>query len=373
MNIEDLKSSAMVRIPVTTGALHNTYGKYWASISNFIMGLHDLRPRHGTFTNPWGASSNPIFAAPVLRANNDSLSDMMDRRACELLDISARENRPLAVLWSGGIDSTGVLSSLIKNSTNNEQIHVYCSQKSIVENPFFYKNHIVGKLKCFHVRQLDCNEDFIDANILLHGDPGDCLFGPSMAMYAKLMPAGDHLRPWRDQRPAIIDGIESLRSIPGFAKWYVDKISDNIDEVNLYNIDTVSDWWWWHYFNLKWEFSNLRPFFDSRKNPYTTVSTHHLKKYADTTFFNTAEFQSWSYTNLPRLCLDKKGHKADLKQYIFELDKNEFYKNNKVKTVSNFGIIDNRPAVLTKDLYSYFDSDPGVTELLVSCLEDYRG
>jgi hypothetical protein len=371
--VEQLKSSAMVRIPIEEGPVENIHGRYWACISYFILGLHDVRPRLGTFTNPWSATSNPIFAMPKLEHISTSLSDLMDQRACELLKISAKDGRPIAVMWSGGIDSTGVLTSLIKNATNPEQIHVYCSQKSILENPVFYKNHIVGKLKCEHIRTMDVNEDFIDANILVHGDPGDCLFGPSMPMYAHLIPSGGHNLPWKDQRAEIVRGIENGKSIPGFADWYVNKIADNIEEVNLYNIHTVSDFWWWHYINLKWEFSLLRPFFETRKNLHSTISAEHINRYADSSFYNTDTFQSWSYSNLHRLCVDQKNHKADLKQYIFELDKNEFYRQNKSKTVSVAGIMDKRPLMLTKDFYSYMPRNSGMSETVLSLLEDYKG
>jgi hypothetical protein len=371
--VEELRLSVMVKNPINIDNIENRYGKYWANISYFILGLHDVRARMGTFTNPWNATSNPIFAAPKLVHVSDSLSDLMNKRACELLAISSKENRPIAILWSGGIDSTGVVSSFIKNCTNPEQIHIYCSQKSILENPMFYKNHIVGKFKCHHIRTMDVNEQFIDANILIHGDPGDCLFGPSMPMYSHLIPSGAHQQSWKDHRNDLIQGIEYTKANPGFAEWYVNKVSDNIEEVNLYNIHTVTDWWWWHYFNLKWEFSMMRPFFETRRNLRSTISKKHIQSYADTSFFNTAEFQSWSYSNLHRLCIDQKQHKADLKQYIYELDKNEFYKSNKAKTMSLSGIVGNRPLLMDKDFYSYMPQDTEMVETMRSLLEDYKG
>jgi hypothetical protein len=364
-------------LPIELGVIHNMPGRYWGHISYFILGLHDVRPRIGTFTNPWGAVSNPIFAQPKVRFVGDSLSDLMDRRACELLDISARENRTIAVMWSGGIDSTGVLTALIKNCTNLDQLEVFCSQKSILENPVFFKNHISNKIKCSHVRELDVSEQFIDNNILVHGDPGDCLFGPSMPMYEQLVTTGAHRESWKNHRKDLIHGIASVKTIiPGFADWYVNKVSDNIEECEAfspYKIDSVSDWWWWHYFNLKWEFSLLRPFFETRKDLRTTISQAHLKRYADTVFFNSDDFQNWSYSNLDNLCIDKAHHKAPIKKYICEFDKNEFYMKNKPKTVSLAGVIANRPMVLNKDLYSYFSSDDGLSETMRQLLEDYKG
>jgi len=184
-HIENLKSSALVNLPIGVGwaNISNPCGQYWASIGSYVLGLHDVRPRQGTFTNPWGATSNPLFAAPKLKFDNNTLATLLDRRANELLSLDQR----IAIMWSGGIDSTCVLAALIKNSTNLSQLVIYCSNKSIQENPEFYNKLIKNKIECREVDELDVTNEFIDEHVLLHGDPGDCVFGPSMPMYRHLL------------------------------------------------------------------------------------------------------------------------------------------------------------------------------------------
>ena len=274
-----LPTSAMVKQPISYAPLDikNPYGQYWLVIGDYISGLHDVRARQGTFTNPWSAASNPVFAAPAVRAVNDSLGDLLDRRASELLSTQRR----LAVMWSGGIDSTCVLTALLKNTSNLDQLVVYLTKTSIAENPEFYKNFIENKIECRDTDALDISNEFLNSYILLHGDPGDCLYCPSMMMYKHLLPDNRHLLPWRTNRNLIAEGIDRYRArpdrknvwfVPGFTDWYVNKVSNNIEEVGGYEINTIADWWWWHYFNLKWEFSILRPFYIPRTNRRSTIS-----------------------------------------------------------------------------------------------------
>ena len=330
------------------------------------MGLHDVRARQGTFTRPWGSKTIPTFQTPVLSYTNDTLETLLNRRACELLSLS----KTIAIMWSGGIDSTTALTAFLKNTQNLEQLVVYLSETSINENPEFYKNYIQNKIQCRDVRRLDVTDEFIENNILVHGDPADCIFGPSMGMYKHLLADNRHRAPWRENRNLIVEGISNRGNDTGFANWYVNKVSDNIEEVGM-DILSISDWWWWHYFNLKWEFSMLRPFFYMRSGR-SGVTDETLNKYNQTSFYNTDYFQSWSYVNLARLCHDPALHKIDAKKYIFEFDHNHDYLNNKYKSESIVDDILKRPAYLDKNLKRYFANDPGLVEAQIELLEEYR-
>ena len=237
-HLDQLATSSVVNLPIGLDGINisNPKGRYWAEIISNIMGSHDIRPRLGTFTNPWSAISNPLFSAPSLTYISDDLGTLLDRRSHELLT----QTLPIAVMWSGGIDSTCVLTSLIKNSKDTSQLIVYCNHKSINENPEFYKQFIDGKIECRDSTTLKVTGDFIDSHALLTGDPGDCLFGPSMAMYAELLPDNKHTLAWRDNRNLIARGIVSIGASTGFAEWYTDKVSDNIEEVGVENINSIS-------------------------------------------------------------------------------------------------------------------------------------
>jgi hypothetical protein len=381
-HLEQLRTSAMVKLPIFLDDadidINNHYGRHWSKIAEYVVAMDDIRPRQGTFTNPWGAIADPLFAAPPVRAVHDSLGNLLDQRACDLL----QDTRRIAVMWSGGIDSTCMLAALIKNTRCLDQLVVYCSRASVEENTYFYKNHILGQIETRDTSTLDITDDFIQTHVLLHGDPADCLYGPSMPMYALLLPKQQQLLPWQNNRHLLVHGIihykNHLSWKPAgceveFANWYVDKVSVNIEEVRTHEISTIADWWWWHYFNLKWQFSILRPFYGLRKSRRPTLSRRSLESYVATTFYNTEYFQNWSYTNLGTLCRDPAKHKIAAKQYIFELDQNEFYFSNKRKTVSMSSDSNKWPSYLDQNLKPYYITDPGVKEAMLELLEQYTG
>jgi hypothetical protein len=58
------------------------------------------------------------FQIPNIDPNfNMSYEDCCNKRAVEIINLSRRLNKPIRVLYSGGIDSTLTLVSLIKNFT----------------------------------------------------------------------------------------------------------------------------------------------------------------------------------------------------------------------------------------------------------------
>jgi len=316
----------------------NIHGLRWKGTVNHIIGAHDLRARQGTFVTPWGAPSNPLYAAPEFRENTSSLSDLLDQRALEILAISKLQGKKVMALWSGGIDSTTVLVSLIKNwpKQDLENLVIVMNTNSIIENIEFYQKFISNKIACMNYTKLDMNNDVLSKNIIIHGDPADCIYGPSTPAYRPLIDSGQHLEPYEkhlDRMAEIIQPSEGASHyIEGFGKWWVEKVTANLKEVNPANVTTVSDWWWWTYYNFKWEFSCQRPFTFSRNDFKIGISKENQKDFANTTFYNTPEFQNWSYTNLKNLVgKDLSTHKIKARRYIYEFDKNELYFKNKTK------------------------------------------
>ena len=373
-------------------AVKSKLGRYWNSAKDVVVAVTDLRARQGTFTTPWGAESDPLLTPPPFVTIPDSLSDLLDARAIELAAIAKIQNKQILVWWSGGIDSTLVLSSFIKNlsASDLELVTVLLSSESITENPEFYKNFIHGRINCMPYLNFRLTNDALNNYIVLTGDPADCLFGPSISMYRHLMPEGRHLLPFNDNRKLIANAIElrnlalvKRENIEGFGNWYVDKISDNLLEVAPPGVETIADWWWWHYYNFKWEFSVWRPMLRRRcdGDEFAEIDDCNLESFAKNTFFNTDKFQQWSYTNLKTLIGNNiEGHKKQARDYILELDKNQTYYNTKIKRES-VPLYDNsknrklrRPILWDKHWVGYFDFQH--KDLLRECidrLENYKG
>lgn len=390
-NIDELIKSNSTLVLRTYSPIKNIKGRYWVGIRSMLFGSSDVRSRIGTFNNPWLAESSIIHKPPPLIYINDKLKDLVDARAIELNDYAKKNNKRILIQWSGGIDSTLVLSAFIKNisAADLSNVAVILTLNSIIENYDFYRTQIAGKISCVNWLDIEITDEVLRNNLILHGDPADCLFGPSISMYGPLIADKRHLEPFKDNINLIAKTIDLPKfdvinkfQLQGFGRWYAEKITENILEVKPDNITSIADWWWWHYFNFKWEFSLSRPFQRRRTlgNENTGLSTDLINEFFYTAFFNTHRFQQWSYSNLPYLVgNDVKNHKREAKQYIYELDQNQKYLTHKVKVESvpiyDQGLALNlrRPIMWDQNWKGYHTDYPKLVHTCVSKLEQYKG
>src|ERR1700733_10926414 len=103
--------------------------------------------RTGTITFPIKTKS--LFPMPAYRTFTKTYEEVCNARAKELLERAEKLDVSLYSFWSGGMDSTTVLVSLLKNATasQKDRIVVLMSEESISENPNFYRDHVRGKLR----------------------------------------------------------------------------------------------------------------------------------------------------------------------------------------------------------------------------------
>jgi len=351
------------------------------------MGIIDLRARVGTFTTPWNIPSNSLYKIPEFKIINDSLEDLLDERALEIYNSAKKTNKKIAIMWSGGIDSTSVLTAFLKNVpvADKNIITVVCDTNSILENIEFYKKYISNKLTCIHYRTINITQEFLQSYILLHGDPGDCLFGPSISKYQYFIDRGLHLEPWKNHLDKMkelleIPHIDPTSYQPGFGDWYVNKITNNLEETKQSTyLTSIAEWWFWTYYNFKWEFSCQRPFAYLRRDFTTKFSDNVIKEFAQNTFFNTEKFQQWAYSNIKKnIPKDFSLHKKEVKMYIYEFTKNLDYLKHKSKLPArpaNLDLITSspfQPIYYTKNWQGVLDDSLSIQTLKV-LLERYQG
>lgn len=385
-----IKNNRTIILPNVT--IENKLGRYWNSAKDVVVAVTDLRARQGTFVTPWRGSADPLFTPPPFETISESLAELLDQRAIELAAIAKMQNKRILVWWSGGIDSTLVLSSFIKNlsSADLELVSVLLSSESVLEHPEFYKNFIQGRIHCMPYLEFRLTNEALNNYIVLTGDPADCLFGPSTGMYRHLMSDGRHRLPFNDNRKLIANTIElrnlelvKRENIEGFGNWYVNKISDNLLEVAPPGVESIADWWWWHYYNFKWEFSVWRPMLRRKCNgdEFDSIEECNMESFVKYTYFNTDKFQQWSYTNLKTLVgNDVADHKKQAREYILELDKNRVYYETKIKRES-VPLYDNskgrklrRPILWDKNWVGHFDfHHKELKEECLGRLEHYKG
>jgi len=377
---------------MVTFPIKNIYGKFWIRQSQMLVGVTDLRARIGTYTDPWtmtisqGLPSNPLYKIPPFKFINDSLSDLLDARATELYNIAKNSSKNIVIMWSGGIDSTLVLTAFLKNIPQQEKniIKVMLDTASILENLDFYIKHISNQFEIIHYQTFKLTKQFFKKNILIHGDPGDCLFGPSISKYQYFSAQGKQFEPWKNHLPKMKELLENPSILhktyePGFGNWYVNKITNNLEETGqAEHLTSIAEWWFWTYYNFKWEFSCQRPFFFFDRGNNDDVFEYEMQKeYAQNTFFNTDKFQQWAYTNIKRNVKDAKLHKREAKEYIYEFNKDEQFLENKIKIP---GVPANQstkrrasiPFCFTKNYQPLYYTH-GLVQAVKILLEKYRG
>jgi hypothetical protein len=325
----------------------STEGQNYVLIPQILIGTRDFKARIGTFNDPWNSKVSPLYAAPSLTFINDSLADLADKRAIELIKRAKDTNRNIIIMWSGGIDSTFVLTSILKNisEADHELLTVFLTTHSISDNPEFYFKFLSNnkKIRIMNASDFNIDNSFLDKNLLLHGDPGDGVFGPSSRMYKFFSENSIHLEPWKKHLKTITQLFEpsiekDMFVQPGIGNWFTNIITRTLEESGYADhVSTVADWYWWTYFNFKWAGICSYPLHNGilEKGKQGITEENH-KFYADNIFFHTPEFQHWSYSNLKELIgLDVfKTHKLKAREYIYEFDKNFQYFSRKRKTAS---------------------------------------
>lgn len=387
-HVEGIKNSIVVDNHLCLDLpIQNKLGKFWSKYANYVIGAKDSRARVGPDSTPWMAKNDPCYPMADLCYRDCRLKDLLDARATELFKLSQTSGKKIAVLWSGGIDSTTVLVSFLKNLSRADldNIEIVMSSSSVIENFDFYRDHISGKIRCIQLLDFDISDSTLDQYMVLHGDPGDAIFGPSVSAFRHLIDGDRHLLPWKNHLDLItefFDQNQSVNAVPGFGSWYVEFITENLRAVAPDNVRTIADWWWWNYMNFKWTTSILRPFIHMRHDFKNPIQRRHHNDFARYTYFNTDEFVQWSYSNLENhfreVSRDRGAVKLDAKQYIFDFDQNQKYRDRKVKVPSKSYDFEKRiswipPLYYDQNWVGHYTWEPGVTESAIELLESFRG
>jgi hypothetical protein len=378
-------------------------GKFFIDIAKRVNPTRFVT-RNGEWSLPWKQELIPGYEMPDYDPTfSKTFAEVTDERAIGI-KLQIQQGKKYAVLYSGGIDSTVVLSALVKNLTTEElaSIVVCASIHSIVENPTFWNNHIDGKIKV-----LDSNlhkyDDLIEQGYLpITGDEGDCLFGtlfgltlynyfdyyiedlsPESKAYLqtvkyKISDPDVHYSKYAD---LIIKHLD-VPTNPEFGKLLYEKYVRNIETATV-PIHSLHDFFWWLIFNVKYLNCSVRgPLYLNDRVEWRTAMD------ATVNWFNGADYQRWSMANNnngQKIRSTLSTYKVAAREYIWDVDHNDWYKNFKIKLESlwNIGINQNvstvpenrRPVArvgLTKDYEMLYIDDPSVQEFYRTHLQNYK-
>lgn len=238
---------------------------------------------------------------------------------------SSTTGNRLIVRYSGGLDSTYIVCALLKYASKDllDNTTIMLSTESILENPYFYKDVITKNFKHFLNNKEEANYQIDDA-VYVTGKHGDKILATDTGLkwvWENKEKAKWHYSKCKDS--IIKDFYKHLHSYEAAAKYY-DLIDNSIKKSNL-AINTVYDFYWWFSFNYAWiDYSFNTDYFDSVGNKRTN----------NFPWFDTLDFQRWSMQHVGsnlKFDLDTHDEKRVLKDFIFEIDKNEFDRKFKTK------------------------------------------
>lgn len=257
-------------------------------------------------------------------------------RAQELLDLSDRLNKPLFICYSGGIDSTLMLVSFIKQRPVEQlrkQLFVVMTPDSIGEYPLFYKQHIRDKLPIISAERLSTYFD--GTKIVVGGEHNDQLFGTdAIDKVVRKFDIDLVFKPY--SREFLVPYLLSYNMPEASANWWYDMLVWHAKQAPC-EIKTNFDLMWWFNFCFRWQTVYFRMLLRVDDNCRKLVDDAFVKDHFHH-FYSTVEFQKWSMLN-PQLkirnnnWLDYKYHAKDV---IYNFTNDPVYRDKKIKVRSLF-------------------------------------
>lgn len=243
-----------------------------------------------------------------------SWEECCHRRALELLSMNRSR---YYISWSGGIDSTVMIISILQTWPAEElkKIHILLSHTSVQENPSVFD-------LCIARFPLVSSLGNITNRLLLHtdalmvtGELGDQLFGSDIIAPAAASLGDSVIRGnYKDLAPKIIDlwvGQE------GKGRAIFEHFHPIVEECP-FPVRTTHDFFWWMNFSQKWQHVKYR---------FVELCEWDLHaKYGEQLlhFFDTPEFQRWSLDNHDlKIRSTWQSYKFAAKEFIVAFTKNK--------------------------------------------------
>jgi len=299
-------------------------------------------------------------ALPAYRQLEKPFEQICNDRAVELMGRAILGNRRIAVMWSGGVDSTLILTSFLKTCSKEDlkRITVLMPHDSFIENPYFYDNFVLPNFELMpanNFAHIMGNDDYF----YVTGEGMDQLYGSIFVIEA--------FKIFWDSKSAINDPVTEDNMIPFIqhrtqfnekdsAKLYY--ILTKMNNAAPIKIDTPYKFIWWNNFALKWQNTYVRSMLFS--HPINRQNIKIEENY--TTFFHNDDFQLWSMNTIERDGTmikndSNESYKQKCKEIIYEFDGNMDYRMNKNKYGSFGKVIMSKHAsnFITEDMAFHTD------------------
>lgn len=306
--------------------------KFWPGCESFSCARYGKKKIWDFYHDP-----DYVTCPPLTQQSDISFSDATDLRSLDIKQAASKQDREIAVFWSGGIDSTVALASIIKNfdSADLKNVTVLANNQSYYENPIFYHSVIEKyRLKTVNFKNFS-NKDIqsvFDKYIVTDGEPADKLWIVNIAIqFEAVYGAGVLAEPLKKVDSKFVEFLTNYMSLDQSKKYY-DSLTQNICEAGV-EIVTLGDLFWWINFNFHWV-EHLLIWYN--QFPIKTAEYYEQYKKNYVPWFNSDEYQLWSLSDRPKsIKTDRHDlYKMPAKQYIYDLVRDPYYLNYKSKLAS---------------------------------------
>jgi len=360
---------------VNTWHESSTDGKFYIDIARRLNPNRLVSRCEATWKTPFGDSVWPGLEMPKYdNTFNKTFEDITDERAMDIQN-GIRDGKKYAVMWSGGIDSTLIMCSLIKNIGVKQlkNVVVCTTSSAIINNPVFWNDFILDKFKIIDAN-LNKYDDLVELGYIpITGDTGDCLFGTTFASQLyytwrqychnlssntiatienKIKYVSDPEVHYSKFKELLIlyFSIPKRQGYPftgvklpveGFGERFYNKLDLHASTAPV-EINSLHDFFWWYIFNIKYVNCATRGaiFFNDKlgiKSAYDTIVN----------WYHTDDYQLWSMNNNNngnKIGGSAATYKQVARDYIFDLDGNDAYYMFKLK-IENVGLMFSRQDV----------------------------
>jgi len=329
----------------------------WCEISKLIGANSLFVDRRDEITSPFRIETAERCRLPrPISGFGKTYEEICDERAGELLGIQAASRKPLALLYSGGIDSTLMLVSFMKRLSNSElrdRLVIYLNTNSVNENPKFYRQFIRPS---FRMESSEKSLDLLDGeSVVVGAEFNDHLFGNYLNHMLSLVMGEDYFAlPYsRDTLREILSG---LGFSPEGLDFWVTELDRSRSRQNLTEIATMSQFFWWFNFCFRWQATYFSMILKTPQRFRSSISSRFLSQHFHH-FFMTDDFQRWSMVH-PELKIKDtwESYKWPAKDLIYRFDGNAEYRDHKIKAPSlNYILMQRRTAQALTSEYRLVD------------------
>jgi hypothetical protein len=241
-------------------------------------------------------------------------------RAADLLAKAERMDKPIYLMFSGGLDSTSVAISFLRTADKarlRDRIKIATTTQAWLENPAFVKKHLIPNFE--FISSMRAAHFYDGRALVVNGDPSE--FEPFPDRYLSALATCT---------PTVDIMLEFLTShgLDGRSAHLWTEIFDEERRAAPIEILTFRDWLWWIRFVWTWQSTHFNGLsvLSAGAPGLNTIDEYHERVQP---FYDSTAFQVWAMLG----CKRREG-KFYFREFIREFTKDDAWVDSKKKVNS---------------------------------------